>query len=95
MHEGVGFLCYLLSSIGLTVIVVWPDKGPAAWIRERIVRFIVPVRLAAALDCYICFGFWSGLALSPLFWWEYRESWCWSGPLITPGMFWVLQRDRA
>ena len=60
------FLAYLLSAMGLTVLVVWPQTGPGAWLRERLLRRSLPPRFREILDCYICCGFWSGLALSPL-----------------------------
>lgn len=95
MHECLGFVCYLLSAVGLTVIVVWPEKGIAAWVRDRILRSLIPAAVVGVLDCFVCFSFWAGLLLSPLFWWRYHEMWCWCGPLIGPAIFWSVLRERS
>lgn len=88
-----GLLIYLLSSMGLTVLIVWPEHGPSAWLRERVARPIMPSRAVEVLDCYICMSFWAALALSPVFWWVYRAYWCWMGCLMTPALFWVVLRN--
>ncbi len=88
---GLGSLLgYLFSAAGLTVLVVWPTDGPGALVREKILRSALPKRAHGVLDCYICFGFWSGLAMSILWWWIYRRAWLWFGPLMVPGLFWLV-----
>jgi hypothetical protein len=95
MEELVPFLAYLLSASGLTVLLVWPQTGPSAWLRERILRRVLIGRLGEFLDCYICSGFWCGLLLSPLWWLFRHQLWCWSGCLAVPFLFWLaLRRDR-
>ena len=68
MNELAEYLAYLLSSVGLTVLLVWPQTGPGAWVRDRVLRRLLPRRARDVLDCYICLGFWVGLALSPIWW---------------------------
>ena len=85
-------LAYLLGSMGLTVLIVWPDEGPSAWIRERILRRILPGKARQILDCYICLSFWTSLMLSPAWWYTCREFWCWFGCLMTPALFWLVLR---
>lgn len=80
----------LLASVGLTVLVVWPESGPAAAIRDRILRPLLPKAHVGVLDCYICTGFWAGLVLSPIWWIFTSEFWCWFSCLMTPGLFWTL-----
>ena len=94
MHELVGFMCYLLSGMGLTVLVVWPEDGPLAWFRDTVMRRILREPAGKLLDCYVCLSFWSGLLISPLFWTTYRELWCWSGPISVPALFWLLLRKK-
>lgn len=93
MNELVGFLAFVLSAMGLTVLVVWPDKGLGAILRDRVLRPLLPGRTKGVLDCYVCLGFWSGAVLSPAFWGIYREPWCWFGCLIVPCVFWWILRD--
>jgi hypothetical protein len=88
-------LAYLLSSVGLTVLVVWPQDGPAAWVRDRLLRRALPPNAARVLDCYICCGFWCALVLSPLWWWQFRSLWCWTGCLMVPGLFWAFLREHG
>ena len=87
--EFVAFLSYVLSGLGLAVLLVWPQSGPSAWVRERLLRPALGRNMVEILDCYICCGFWSGLALSPVWWLAYRRLWCWSGCLIVPYLFWL------
>jgi hypothetical protein len=95
MPELTHFLASLLSACGLTVLIVWPQDGPGAWLRERVVRRLLPGAAGAMLDCYICCGFWCGLILSPLWWHFYHEPWCWLGCLMVPALFWsILQPFR-
>jgi hypothetical protein len=84
---------FLLSSIGLTVLIVWPPDGPGAWVRESVLRRALPGKSKETLDCYICTGFWSGLVLSPVWWLMCRERWTWSGCLMTPALFWLVLRN--
>ena len=65
MEEFTGLLAYLLSAVGLGVLIVWPQTGPRAWMRERVFRKLLPGTCGNVLDCYICCGFWCGLILSP------------------------------
>jgi hypothetical protein len=88
-------LAYLLSAMGLTVLVVWPQGGPGAWLRERMLRPSLPARFREVLDCYICCGFWSGLALSPLWWVFERRLWCCTGCLMVQCLFWLVLRNPA
>jgi len=86
----VGLLSYILASVGLTILVVWPEDGPVAWFRETVIRKLLPEKFQGMLDCYICFSVWAGLILSPIWWAMCGEYWCWFGCIITPGIFWVL-----
>ena len=86
-------LSYLLSSMGLTVLIVWPQDGPGAWVREGVLRPALPEKAKGVLDCYVCLGFWSGLALSPVWWSMCREPWTWAGCLMTPALFWIALRS--
>jgi len=81
-------LAFLLSSSGLTILFLWPEGGPSGWSRERVLRRILPASARGVLDCYVCFGFWTGLLLSPLWWWWTGFHWCWAGCLMTPTIFW-------
>ena len=92
MNDLADFLAYLLSCLGLTVLLVWPQTGPGAWARESVLRPLLPKRAAGALDCYICLGFWCGLALSPVWWVVERKFWCLTGCLATPALFWLVLR---
>lgn len=80
----------LLSAMGLTILVVWPQTGPSAWVRERALRPLLVGHAAEILDCYICLGFWTGLLTSPIWWSFCREFWCWAGCLMTPAVFWLV-----
>ena len=92
--DGLAYLVsFLLSSLGLTILIVWPQEGPGAWLRERVLRRVLPGKAKEVLDCYICLGFWSGLALSPLWWLMCRQPWVWGGCLMTPALFWLVLRN--
>jgi hypothetical protein len=82
-------LSLLLSSMGLTVVIVWPQDGPGAWIRENVLRPALPGKAKETLDCYICTSFWAGLLLSPVWWLMCREPWVWSGCFMAPAAFWL------
>ena len=88
-------LGYLLASMGLTILVVWPQDGPGAWVRESVLRRLLRGQAKSVLDCYICMSFWSGLMLSPLWWWMCREPWTWAGCLMTPSLFWLVLRNTG
>ena len=83
-------IVYLLSSMGLTILIVWPNGGPTGWIREKLLRRILPGKAKEVLDCYICLSFWAGLLLSVLWWELYQEAWIWFGCLMVPSIFWVI-----
>lgn len=86
-------LSFLLSSMGLTILIVWPQSGPGAWVRELVLRRILPSKARGVLDCYVCLGFWTGLALSPVWWLMCRQQWAWFGCLMTPALFWLVLRN--
>lgn len=83
-------LAYLLSSMGLTILIVWPEDGPGSWVREKVLRPLIPKKMTGVLDCYICTGFWSGLVFSGLWWWWFREPWIWTGCFMVPALFWIF-----
>ena len=95
MNELVALVTLILASMGLTVLIAWPQEGLGAWIREKIFRRILPRPLRHVLDCYVCLGFWSGLLLSPLWWWMTEQWWCFAACLMTPAVFWWALRERA
>ncbi|MBI1374568.1 MAG: hypothetical protein GC159_17765 [Phycisphaera sp.] len=94
MSELAWLVTMLLSTVGLTVLIVWPQNGPTAWLRERVLRRMLPASAAGALDCYICFSFWAGMLLSPLFWRLCEQHWVWFNALATPALFWVTLFGR-
>lgn len=93
MNELAHLVAGLLAAAGLTVLVVWPQEGPGAWLREKLLRPLLPRFLGGMLDCYVCFGFWCGLALSPLWWWLHGEPWNWALCLMVPCLFWLVLSD--
>ena len=36
------FTGYLLSAMGLTVLIIWPEGGPGAFLREKVFRRVLP-----------------------------------------------------
>jgi hypothetical protein len=88
-------LTFLLSSLGLTVLIVWPQDGPGAWVREQLLRKCLPGKAKEVLDCYVCTGFWSGLLLGPAWRLMSGEPWTWAGCLMTPAVFWLLLRPQV
>ncbi len=36
------FTGYLLSGVGLTVLIIWPEGGPGAFFREKVLRRVLP-----------------------------------------------------
>jgi hypothetical protein len=85
---------YLLSVMGLTVLIVWPQDGPGAWVRDRALRPRMPGKIGEVLDCCICLSFWLALGFSTIYWWLYRERWCWFGCFMTPAVFWLVLRGN-
>jgi len=83
-------ISYLLSSMGLTVLIVWPETGPSTWLREHMVRVLLPIRARKVLDCYICCNFRAALVLFPVWWYMSRQLWCCAGCLMVPAVFWIL-----
>ncbi|MEM6260043.1 MAG: hypothetical protein AAGC72_05690 [Planctomycetota bacterium] len=86
---------YLLSAMGLTIVVVWPSTGPGAWVRDRVLRVMVPDKFESVLDCYICFGFWAGLLLGSVWWLIYEATWAWFGCLMVPALFWLALKSGS
>ena len=81
--------------MGLTILIVWPQDGPGAWVRERALRLVLPGWAKGVLDCYVCLSFWSSLVLSPVWWLMCREPWTLFGCLMTPSLFWLVLRNPA
>gem|GEM_PF-3046186 len=92
MPEFLHLLTYLLASCGLTILIVWPENGPSAWLRDEVGRRLLPGKAGEVFDCYVCCGFWSGFILSPLWWTWYHEPWYWFGCLMVPAIFWFILR---
>ena len=90
MHSLASFTGYLLSAMGLTVLIIWPEGGPGAFLREKVFRRVLPRSFAGVLDCYICSGFWAGLILSVPWWFLCRRPWVWFGCLMVPAVFWLV-----
>ena len=93
MADLLGLLTYVLSAMGLTILIVWPAVGPSAWVRDRIVRRLLWPQARGMLDCYVCFSPWAALMLAPLWWWQMGCWWLWSGPLMLPTLFWLMMND--
>ncbi len=74
MNKLDALITLLLSTMGIAVLIVWPEAGPSAWLRDRVLRRILPKSAQVVLDCYICAGFWCGMLLAPIWWWFYRET---------------------
>ncbi|MHB1769408.1 MAG: hypothetical protein ACYCUV_16330 [Phycisphaerae bacterium] len=89
MRELVLLFAYVLSAMGLAILVIWPEAGPGAFLREKVLRKAIPQFAHGVLDCYICFGFWTGLLLSIPWWFMYRQGWIWFGCLMIPAVFWL------
>jgi hypothetical protein len=81
---------HILSAMGLTILVVWPDHGLIALLRDRVLRRLLPAGARGVLDCYICCGFWCALLLSPAWWRLCGGYWCWFGCLMVPAVFWLV-----
>jgi hypothetical protein len=60
------FLLFLLSSMGLTHIIVDSSiaEEPVKWLKNILPKKILWFHPAEALDCHQCTGFWIGLLCS-------------------------------
>jgi hypothetical protein len=92
MHDFILLITLLLVGMGLTVIVIWPEEGPSAYMRDSLLRKILPAFARPVLDCYICLSVWVGLLLSPLWWYMTGLWWTWMACLMLPSLFWVILR---
>jgi hypothetical protein len=90
--DGVAVFLYLFSSMGVTILIVWPADGLGAWVRERVLRRILPVSIKAVLDCYICSSVWIGLIAAP-FWWAAGFHWSAVAWLALPAIFWLAMPE--
>ena len=95
MEQIANLVSFLLASVGLTVLIVWPQTGPGAWLRESVLRPALGDKAGEVLDCYVCLGFWSGLLLSPICYWLTGQYWSWAGCLMVPAVFWWALRPRG
>jgi len=94
MHEFIGFVSYTGASLGLTVLLAWPEEGFSARLREGL-RSRVPAGVRKVFDCYVCLSPWCALVLSPWYWLVYRELWCLTGVLVAPFLFWCFLREAS
>jgi len=94
VRELVVLATYILAAMGLTILIVWSEDGPGAFVREQVLRKFLPTAAHRVLDCYICFGFWTGLVLSIPWWFMYHEKWVWFGCLIVPALFWLVIMEK-
>jgi len=81
---------FVLSAMGATILIVWPMTGPSAWLRENVLRKVLPANVAEVLDCYVCMSFWMGLLMGALWWWWTDNVMYWLGCLMTPTLFWIV-----
>jgi hypothetical protein len=95
MNDLAALIAYLLASMGLTVLIVWPKSGPTAWIRERVLRRLLPTPASGALDCYVCASFWCGFILGPIWWSFEHHYWYFGGCLMVPSLFWLSTREQS
>lgn len=86
----VNFFGFLLSAMGATILIVWPETGPSAWVRESILRKLLPGRASGVVDCYVCLSFWMGLAFGALWWCWTGKPMYWCGCLMIPAVFWIV-----
>lgn len=93
MSEWIHLVTLELSAIGFTILIVWPQTGPSAWLRDQVIRRALPGSAAAVLDCYICLSFWAGLFLGAAWWYATGAAWCWAACLMTPGLMWLALRQ--
>ncbi len=95
MSDFTAIAVYVLSCMGVTILIVWPSDGPGAWFRDRLLRPFLPASARGALDCYICLSVWIALAAVP-FWWMKGYHWPSVAWLIVPTVFWlVLPESRS
>lgn len=78
--------------LGLTILVVWPNHGPGAIVRELARKVLKPLGADGVLDCYMCLAPWMGLATAWALWnWEVTNLSTWqlfSVPFLVPAMIW-------
>ena len=91
--DAIALTLYVFSSMGLTILLVWPADGVGAWLRERVIRPLLPRVLRKVLDCYICLSVWIALASVP-FWWMAGYRWSGIAWPVVPAVFWLVIRDR-
>jgi len=92
MSDAFGLSLFVLSCMGLTILLVWPVDGPSAWVRERVLRKLLPARVAKVLDCYICLSVRIALIAAP-FWWRAGFHWSAIAWPVVPGMFWLVMPE--
>lgn len=92
MDEFVALIAYLLVCVGLTVVIVWPEEGLGAWVREKMLRPRLSASWAGVLDCYICCGFWVGGLVGIVCWLLGSGTWYLGGCFMVPGLFWLVLR---
>lgn len=85
-------IALLLTSAGAALLIVWPATGPSAFVRERIMRPLIPAFARGVLDCLVCFSVWTGLATAAVFYEFSGIYYCWFSPLMTPMIFWLVSR---
>jgi hypothetical protein len=90
--ELANLLSAIFTGMGLTILFVWPEHGPTAWIRDNVIRPTLPAACRGVLDCYVCFGFWAGLLVGALWWWQTRQFWCWSNGFMVSAALWICLR---
>ena len=92
VSDAIALVVYVFSSMGATILLVWPVDGPGAWIRERILRRLLPASARKVLDCYICLSVWIALIGVP-FWWMGGYRWPAIAWLIVPAAFWLAMPE--
>jgi hypothetical protein len=92
VSDAVALAIYVFSSMGATILLVWPVDGPGAWIRERVLRPLLPASARGVLDCYICLSVWVALAGVP-FWWIAGYRWSGIAWLAVPAVFWLVMPE--
>ena len=92
-HGLCALVSYLLAAMGLTILLVWPVSGPGAFVREKVLRRLLPKPVAGVLDCYICCGFWAGMFLAVPWWLMCHQYWAWFGGLMVSAIFWLVMPE--
>lgn len=88
------FIAFILSSIGLTVWIVWPEEGFWAIIRHKMQK-LLPAHFRTVPDCYICSGFWIGTFLGIVWWPLTGRPFYITGGLMVSAMFWIFMNWPA